>query len=59
MNLWTINNNNNNNTNNIEIPRPKEQPKEEESELGSRTMTSEMKKDDTFDDEFPELKQNN
>ena len=54
MNPATVNNNNTTNTNNNEIQRPKS--KYEDSELGSRSVTSDIKKDDTFDDDFPELK---
>ena len=53
MNPATINNPTTN-TNNNEIQRPKS--KYEDSDLGSRTVTSDIKKDDTFDDDFPELK---
>ena len=53
LNTLNVNNNNNNN----DFLRPK--TNNDESDIPSHSATSEVKKDDTFDEDYPELNLNN
>lgn len=58
LNFNNFNNNNNNNPEIIDLPRPKQTNENEGSDsVSNPTYTSDIKKDDTFDYDFPELKQ--